>query len=140
MRNASPTDSIQQTAANAIHHAGDTARQLKDDALKGVHETVDAVREAANASIDKAEKSVEKLRSQVDPAVNELAAKAQVLAERSINYCADTSARVREQVEKYTDDATHYVTKQPGKSVVIAAAAGAALTMAAMALLRSRGD
>ena len=79
-------------------------------------------------------------RNQADPAINDLAAKAQVLAERSINYCADTSARVREQVDKYTDDATRYVKQQPGKSVVIAAAAGAALTVAAMALLRGRGD
>ena len=140
MKTISPTDSTQKTAADAIHHASDAARQLKDDALKSVHDTVDAVREAANASMEKAEKGVEKLRNQADPAINDLAAKAQVLAERSINYCADTSARVREQVDKYTDDATRYVKQQPGKSVVIAAAAGAALTVAAMALLRSRGD
>lgn len=138
MKTPYPTDSTQNAATEAIQNASDAARQLKDDVLQGAHSAVDATRDAANASLDKAEKRVEKWRSQVDPAMNDLAAKAQLLAERSIHYCADTSARVRDQVEKYTDDATHYVKQQPGKSVAIAAVAGAALTVAAMALLRRR--
>ena len=138
MKTPFPADSTQQTATDAINHVSEAAREMKDDVLKGVHNTVDAARDAANASMDKAEKGVEKLRSQVDPVISELAAKAQVMAERSIHYCADTSARMREKMDKCTEDATHYVKQQPGKSVVIAAVAGAALTVAAMALLRRR--
>lgn len=143
----SPADKTTNTAATAASAAADTiakvedkARDLKDSVIDSAQTAVSATRDAANASIDKAQERVEQWRSNVDPAMSELAAKAQALAERSIHYCADTSTRLRKQMDKCTDSTTRYVTEQPGKSIAIAATIGAALALASAALLRRRGD
>ena len=135
---------IKKSTENAntvtINKVADKARNLTDGVLQGAQSAVEATREAATASIDKAEERVEKWRSEAEPAVADLTAKAQALAERSINYCAETGAQMREQMDKCTEATNRYVTKQPGKAIAIAAATGAALTLATMALLRRRGD
>jgi ElaB/YqjD/DUF883 family membrane-anchored ribosome-binding protein len=76
------------------------------------------------------------LRSQADPVIDDLAARAQELAARSIDYCAETSARARQKMNEAADATTKYVAEQPGKSLVIAAASGAAL--AALLMMASR--
>ena len=106
------------TATEALHQLEDKARDLTDNVVQSAQSAVSATRDATSASIDKA----------------------QAFAERSINYCADTSAKVREIVDKYTESTSRYVTEQPGKSIAIAATVGAALALASAALLRRRGD
>ncbi len=127
-----------QAAAETIAKVENKARDLKDSAIESAQTAVNATRDAASASMDKAQEKVEKWRADADPAMNELAAKAQVLAERSINYCAETSARMREKMDQCTESTTRYVAKQPGKSIAIAATVGAALALASAALLRRR--
>jgi ElaB/YqjD/DUF883 family membrane-anchored ribosome-binding protein len=70
--------------------------------------------------------------------IDDLAARAQELAARSIDYCAETSARARQKINEAADATTKYVVEQPGKSLVIAAASGAAL--AALLMMASRRD
>ena len=113
-------------------------RNLTDDVLQSAQDAVQSTRDAANNSLDKAEKSVRALRSQTDPVIDDLAARAQELASRSIDYCADTSARARRQVQQAADATTKYVAEQPGKSLVIAAASGALLATVAMWMSRRR--
>lgn len=133
-------DRATQTATDTIHKVADKARDLKDGVLQSAKSAVDATRDVAAESMDKAEERVEKWRTEIDPAMADMAAKAQALAERSIHYCAETTAQMREQMDKYTEATTRYVTEKPGKSIAIAAATGAALTLATLALLRRRGD
>ena len=137
---ADTKNSTESAAADTINKVSDKARNLTEDVLQGAKSAVDATRDAANASMDKVEERVEKWRKDADPAVSDLAAKAQALAESSINYCAEASARMREQMDKYSEHTTRYVTQQPGKSVALAAAAGAVLTLATLALMRRRDD
>lgn len=73
-----------------------------------------------------------------DPAINDLAVRAQALAEKGINYCAHTGERLREQVDGCTQATTRYVAQQPGKSMLIAAAMGAAVATVAMVVARRR--
>ena len=69
--------------------------------------------------------------------IDSIASRAQSAAERGINYAADTSHRAREQFYRAQERANEYVSDQPGKSMAIAMAAGAALaTLVIMATRR----
>ncbi|HCE93872.1 hypothetical protein ACN9MJ_19745 [Acidovorax facilis] len=113
-----------QTATDKVANG---ARHLADDVLQSAQDAVQSTRTAANTSLEKAEEGVRALRSQTDPVIDDLAARAQDLAARSIGYCAETSARARRQMQHAADATTKYVAEQPGKSMVIAAASGAVL-------------
>ena len=141
MNNTSGNDSINSTtqkANEAVNKVADKAHDMTDSAIKGAQDAVKATRDTANEAIDKAQEKVKEWSSEIDPAISDLAAKAQALAEKSINYCANTGMRMREQMDDATVATTRYVTQQPGKSLLIAAATGSLLTMVAMMLSRSR--
>ncbi|ODS71695.1 MAG: hypothetical protein ABS38_00040 [Acidovorax sp. SCN 68-22] len=130
-----------QKATEKVHEAtertAETLRHGADATLKTAQQAVSATREAANAQLDKAAAAVDSMQSDIDPTINELAAKAQALAERSINYCAHTGERLRQQVDNYTQATTRYVVDQPAKSMLIAFGSGAAL--ATLLILATRG-
>ena len=131
-------DNAMQKTTDAVNKVADTARNMTQGALDSAQHAVKATREAADDTMTKAEESVKEWREGLDPAISDLAAKAQALAEKSINYCAHTGTRLREQMDDYTDATTRYVRDQPGKAVMIAAAAGAAFALVTMALSRRR--
>lgn len=124
-----------QTATDKV---ANSARNLADDVLQSAQDAVESTRKAANSSLEKAEEGVRTLRSQTDPVIDDLAARAQELAARSIDYCAETSARARRQMQEAADATTKYVAEQPGKSLVIAAASGAALATLVLWMSRRR--
>lgn len=133
-----------QQATNKVNDATDKAadavRQAADSTLKGAEKAVDATRAAANKQLDKASDAVDAMREDVDPAINELAAKAQALAERSINYCADRSERLRQQVGQYSEATNQYVVDQPAKSMLMAFGSGFALATLLILATRGRRD
>ena len=141
MNNTSGNDSINSTAQKAnetVNKVADKAHDATDSAVKGAQDAVKATRDTANEALDKAQDKVKEWSSELDPAISDLAAKAQALAEKSISYCANTSMRMREQMDDVTVATSRYVSKQPGKSLMIAAATGSLLTMIAMMLSRTR--
>lgn len=116
------------TAETATEKAADTARHLAHEALDGAQKTVRATRHLANETLDGAEQQVHRLRDEISPTVSDLAERAQEFATRSIDYCANATDRARRQFHQASDATTRYVSEQPGKSILLAAAAGAALT------------
>lgn len=110
----------------ATQKAADTAHTVADGVLDSAKEAVQATRRATVNSLDKAEASVASLKDGVNPAIDDLAVRAQELANRGINYCAETSERARRQLNQVADTTTRYVVDQPGKSILLAAVAGAA--------------
>ncbi|MFN7153649.1 MAG: hypothetical protein ACK4OE_08150 [Acidovorax sp.] len=125
-----------QTATDKV---ANSARTLADDVLQSAQDAVQSTRSAANNTLERAEEGVRTLRSHTDPAIDDLAARAQELAARSIDYCAETSARARRQVMHAAEATGKYVAEQPGKSMVIAAASGAALATLVFWMSRRRG-
>lgn len=113
-----------------------TARNLADDVLQSAEEAVKSTRTKADASLSLAEGRVRQLREDTSPAIQDLASRAQDIAARSIEYCAETSDRARRQLRHASEATSRYVAEQPGKSVAIAVASGAAL--GALALWLSR--
>ena len=119
-----------QTSTEKLSH---TARNLADDVLQSAEEAVKATRTKADASLGVAESRV---RQDTSPAIQDLASRAQDIAARSIGYCAETSDRARRQLRHASEATSRYVAEQPGKSLAIAVASGAAL--GALALWLSR--
>jgi ElaB/YqjD/DUF883 family membrane-anchored ribosome-binding protein len=105
----------------------DSARQMADEVLESAQDAVQSTRKMAHSALDSAEESVRSMRKQADPLVDDLAARAQDLASRSIDFCAESSARARRQFLEASEATTKYVAEQPAKSMAIAVASGAAL-------------
>lgn len=127
------------TIQTAAQKAADTAHQVAASMLGTASDAVQSTRRMANHSLDRAESGVQRLHEGVDPLIDDLATKAQDLASRSIAYCAETSERARRQFHQAADATNRYVAEQPAKSLLIAAAAGAAFATLVM-LARRRGD
>lgn len=124
----------------ATDRTADALRNTADATLQSAQHAVNATRNAANTQLDRAAAAVDSMRDDIDPTINELAAKAQALAERSINYCAHTSERLRQQVDHYSQATTRYVVDQPAKSMLIAFGSGAALATLLILATRGRRD
>ena len=90
---------------------------------------MDSTRDYANQALDRAESKVRDLRGEVDPLVEMLAAKAQKLARQSLDMAAEAKEKARQSLTRYADATTQYVSDQPVRSVLIAAAVGAAVAL-----------
>lgn len=75
----------------------DNARNLANNVLQSAQDAVQSTRDVANESLDKAETGVRHLRREASPVIDDLATRAQDLAARSIDFCADTGARARRE-------------------------------------------
>lgn len=109
--------------------AASTAHQASDELLGGAHRAVDSTREYANDALDKAENKVRELRGQVDPMVDMLAAKAQKMARQSLDMASEAKHRAQQSLSQASAATGRYVSEQPLRSVLIAAAMGAAVAM-----------
>lgn len=111
-----------QDSANTVRHAG-------DDLANTATRAVDATREFANSALDQAQNKVREFNSNIDPTVNMLASKAQKLAQQSFDMASEAKDRAQQSLRRATTATTHYVSEQPLKSVLIAAAVGAAVAL-----------
>lgn len=127
-----PFSSATRDAAAAAHQ---TSAALLDSASR----SVDSTREYANDALDKAESKVRELRGQVDPMVDMLAAKAQKLARQSLDMASEAKHRAQQSLSQASAATGRYVSEQPLRSVLIAAAVGAAVAMLISAT-RHRND
>lgn len=104
-------------------------RQGSEQMLQGAGKALDSTRDYANQALDRAESKVRDLRGEVDPLVEMLAAKAQKLARQSLDMAAEAKEKARQSLTRYADATTQYVSDQPVRSVLIAAAVGAAVAL-----------
>ncbi|WP_027014785.1 hypothetical protein [Comamonas composti] len=119
----------------SVHQAAEAAESAAKDTIQA---TAQSTRKAAANAVDKAQQGLKAVEDELNPVIDDLAARAQEWATRSINFCADSSDRARRQLHAAADTTTRYVIEQPGRSVLIAAAAGAAIATAFFMSLRSR--
>ncbi|MGP1630386.1 MAG: hypothetical protein ACTS5V_10640 [Giesbergeria sp.] len=131
---------VTEKVNDATQRTAQAVRTTADATLQSAQQAVSATRETANAQLDKAAAAVDSMQASIDPTINELAAKAQALAERSINYCAHTGDRLRQQVDNYSQATTRYVVDQPAKSMLLAFGSGAALATLLILATRGRRD
>ena len=125
--------------SNPTRDAASAAHQTSAALLDGASRSVDSTREYANDALDKAESKVRELRGQVDPMVDMLAAKAQKLARQSLDMASEAKHRAQQSLSQASAATGRYVSEQPLRSVLIAAAVGAAVAMLISAT-RHRND
>lgn len=104
-------------------------RKASDDVLQAAGKAIDSTREHANEALDRAESKVRELRGQVDPVVDMLASKAQKLARHSLDLASEAKERAEQSLKRAAGVTTRYVSEQPVRSVLIAAAVGAAVAL-----------
>lgn len=138
MNNNADTQKAADATKNLVNNAADSAKEGVNNAAETAKEGVNATRKAASDAADKVQEGLESAQKQVAPVIDDLAARAQELASRSIHFCADTSERARQQLQCAAEATNRYVVEQPAKSLVMAAAAGAAIATAFMWGSRSR--
>ena len=117
------------TPQNLARDSMPTIRQASDDILQTADKAVSSTREYANNALDKAESKVRELRGSVDPMVDMLATKAQKLARHSLDLAAEAKDRAEQSLKRAAGVTTRYVSEQPVRSILIAAAVGAAVAL-----------
>lgn len=117
------------TPSNIARDAAPAIRKASDDMLQSAGKALDNTREHANDALDKAESKVRELRGSVDPMVDMLASKAQKLARQSLDMASEAKERAEKSLKQAADATTRYVSEQPMRSVLMAAAVGATVAL-----------
>ena len=117
-----------------------TPAQLADEASQAATEAIDSTRAYAQDAVNSAGEKVRNLRDGVEPTVDQIAARVQGAVQRGIEAASKTSARAQRQLEHAADVTGKYIADQPMRSVLVAAAAGAAITALIVLASRRRHD
>ena len=83
----------------------------------------------ADHALDKLSSTAQELRQQVSPLLERAGEQAGALAQRGADAVRVRTQRVRDQAARASDSTLDYIKGEPVKAVLIAAAAGAALTV-----------
>lgn len=111
---------------------------LVDQAARSADNAIQSTQRLANDAIDSVADSMHDVRNEAAPMIDRASEKAAALAKRGANALRDTTQQLRDQALKASDTTVMYIKDEPLKSILIAAATGAAL-MALIAMLgRSR--
>ena len=117
------------TPSNLARDAMPAVRKASDDLLQTAGKAIDSTRERANDALDKAESKMREFRGNVDPMVDMLATKAQKLARQSLDMASEAKDRAEKSLKQAADATTRYVSEQPLRSVLMAAAVGALVAL-----------
>jgi ElaB/YqjD/DUF883 family membrane-anchored ribosome-binding protein len=101
---------------------------------------IESTRELVNNGLDTLESGIDKLREAAPTMLSRAAAQVEDLTRRSMERARETSAQVKDQVAKAGDRSVDYIRDEPVKSVLMAAAAGAAMVALIGWLSRSRSE
>lgn len=124
-------EDLKDVADNAKSAAKDVAEDVKESAK----EAVESTKKAASQAYEKAKDGLHAVEKEISPAIDDLTARAQAFCSKGIDFCAESSDKARRQFQHAAECTTRYVVEQPGKSILMAAAAGA---MVAAAFLMGR--
>ncbi|ATA53026.1 MULTISPECIES: hypothetical protein [Variovorax] len=118
-----------------------TPSQLADDVRQTAQEAAETTRAYAQNAVNAAGEKVRELRRDAEPGVEQLAARVQQAVQRGLDAASTTSARAHRRIEQAADVTGRYISDQPVRSVLLAAAAGAAITaLIVLASRRNRDD
>ena len=116
----------------------DTVDKAADQAATKASGVIQSTKRVANGALDSLQQSVDELRQSVPSAFSSAAAQVEDLTRRGLDRAKQTSAQVREKVNGASERTVEYIKDEPVKSVLIAAAAGAAMAALIGWVARSR--
>lgn len=114
------------------------ADSLANHAVDKSDEALQAARRAADGALDALHDKVDALHDLIPGVFGRAAARVDDLTRRGVERARQTSYDVRDRVGHAGDVTVAYIKDEPMKSILIAAAAGAALATLAGVLSRSR--
>jgi len=123
---------------NATTHK--TARELADDLRQTANDAMDSTRAYAQNAVNAAGEKVRDIRQDSEPAMDLLAARVQQAVQRGLESASRTTSRAQRQFEAAADRTGQYIADQPMRSILVAAAAGAAITALLVLATRRRDD
>lgn len=112
-----------KTASDAIP----AVHKASDEILQTATKVMDSSRDLAKDALDQAEHTVRAFRNNIDPVGDMLAATAQRLAKQSLDMASDAKDYAQHALNRAAKVSTRYVSDQPVRSVLMAAAVGAAV-------------
>ena len=116
-----------------------TLEQLGDRAAAKADQALESTRGVANDTLDKLHNGVHDLRDKVPGTLSRAAEQIDDLAHRAAERARDTTALAREKVAAVGETAVSHVRDDPMKSLLIAAATGAAVAALIGYLTRHHG-
>jgi ElaB/YqjD/DUF883 family membrane-anchored ribosome-binding protein len=119
---------------------GQQAAGVADHAAESATSAIRTTQNVANEAFDRLSDKVEDARSRAAPLLDRLTTQAEMAARRGADVVRDTSAQLRERAVHASDTTVGYIRNEPVKSMLIAAATGAALMALIGLLSRSRRD
>jgi ElaB/YqjD/DUF883 family membrane-anchored ribosome-binding protein len=116
----------------------DTTTNLADQAAGRADQAIKSTQRVANEALDSLSESVNSASQRVSPMINRATEQATAFAQRSLEAVRNGSQQVRDKAMHASDASASYIRNDPIKSVLIAAAAGAALMALVSLVSRSR--
>lgn len=110
---------------NPISSAADKADVLIDTAKQTAENAIRSTQQTADDKLNQLADKVDSVPSP-GPAISRIANDADVLRQRSVDALRNTSFQMRESAMRASDNTVAYIRDEPVKSVLIAAAVGAA--------------
>ena len=105
----------------------DTTNRLVDPAALLADNAIKSTQRVTNEALDSLAGGVEELRHQAAPMLNRVGEQAATLAHRGANAVREGAHQLRSGAVRASDSTVAYIKDEPVKSVLIAAATGAAL-------------
>lgn len=118
--------------------AADTAKDLVDQSARYAHATVSKTKSAANHAIESASHGIDAASEATRQSLQRAVDQTQQFGRHSLEAIRDGSQQLRVKAQRATDVSADYIRQQPIKSVLMAAAAGAALIALGSLFTRAR--
>ena len=125
---------------NSRTTAQSTANDLADQAASKADLALKSTRRVANDALDSMESGVDSLRETVPAAFSRAAAQVEEITRRGLDRAKEASMGMRDQVYRAGDRTVGHIKDEPVKSVLIAAATGAAVALLVGWAMRSRSS
>lgn len=114
------------------------SNSLTDQAAKSADQAIKSTQRVANEALDSLAGTVQDMRQQAAPLLNRVSEQAGAMAQRGVDAVRDSSEQLRERALRASDTTVSYIKDEPVKSMLIAAATGAALMAMLSLMTRSR--
>ncbi|MBP9905925.1 MAG: hypothetical protein KBF66_10225 [Rhodoferax sp.] len=105
----------------------DKASSLIEAASQSADHAITASQQAANQALENLAQAMQELRHQATPVMDRASQQVSDLAHRGLNSVRETTYQLRQKAEHASENTVNYIKHEPVKSVLIAAATGAAL-------------
>jgi len=116
----------------------ESSTNLVDQAAESADRAIKSTQRVANDALDSLSGSVHDVRDRAAPALQRSSEQLAALAQRGVDVVRDSSHQLKDKALRASDTTVGYIKDEPVKSMLIAAATGAALMALIGLLSRSR--